>query len=477
MDYQKIGTFIKELRMENKLTQKEVADILIVTPQTISKWELGQSLPSIDLLQSLSQIYHVTVDEIINCKINESNQRNKSRFDSRNILSYIIYLLLLTIGITICFVNYLAIDSRILDYGLNSYPFEGIYNFTQVSVKLSNWLVIIFTIFLPVLLATLHVLDKRKKFLLSITILAILLLITFQVPIIASPGFITAEIGLMLHFIYTLFLILSTIINLSYFNIDVYWLINKNKKEFISSTVMFLLTIILPFNYYNGFNYFGVFEQILFFFMLLAPCIIIYETVNGLKRFATLYYVILGISLIFSSLVNIFNSEILIGSFIQLIYILFLVIPNFKENRLNINLKNLMTSNFLYIEIISLVVYLYYYINPGDLFFSIKSADIIFITNTSVGKFFHLNIIILLLAMILSVANLRIMTKIFDIMWILWVTYFTQSILFDYVLNPNYKTTDGIYLFIPPILIILFFIFYLVLPKNKTKLTENMNLE
>ena len=44
VDQNKIGEFIKKLRTENHLTQKEFADKYGVTYQAVSKWENGVSL-------------------------------------------------------------------------------------------------------------------------------------------------------------------------------------------------------------------------------------------------------------------------------------------------------------------------------------------------------------------------------------------------------------------------------------------------
>ena len=43
MDISKIGKFIKELRKEKGLTQKELAEKLNITDRAVSKWERGGS--------------------------------------------------------------------------------------------------------------------------------------------------------------------------------------------------------------------------------------------------------------------------------------------------------------------------------------------------------------------------------------------------------------------------------------------------
>ena len=45
---------LKRIRLENNLTQKEVADFLHISPQSISKWENGESTTSIDFLPMLA---------------------------------------------------------------------------------------------------------------------------------------------------------------------------------------------------------------------------------------------------------------------------------------------------------------------------------------------------------------------------------------------------------------------------------------
>lgn len=66
MDTKQIGRFLKELRKSEKMTQEELGDRVGVTNKTISKWENGDYMPPIDVLMLLSEIYGVSINEILN---------------------------------------------------------------------------------------------------------------------------------------------------------------------------------------------------------------------------------------------------------------------------------------------------------------------------------------------------------------------------------------------------------------------------
>lgn len=55
---------LKKLRLQKKLTQEQVADILGVNAHTISRWECGTTLPDVMLLPEIAKIYCVTVDDL-----------------------------------------------------------------------------------------------------------------------------------------------------------------------------------------------------------------------------------------------------------------------------------------------------------------------------------------------------------------------------------------------------------------------------
>ncbi|HAT54756.1 MAG TPA: hypothetical protein DCW31_05885 [Lactobacillus sp.] len=60
-----IGMKLKQLRQRQQLTQAEVADQLQLSRKTISSWENDRSYPDIASLITLSNVYHVTVDELL----------------------------------------------------------------------------------------------------------------------------------------------------------------------------------------------------------------------------------------------------------------------------------------------------------------------------------------------------------------------------------------------------------------------------
>lgn len=52
-------------RKKSGLSQEEVAAKLGVSRQTVSKWELGETLPDIQQAKKLSTLYHITLDELV----------------------------------------------------------------------------------------------------------------------------------------------------------------------------------------------------------------------------------------------------------------------------------------------------------------------------------------------------------------------------------------------------------------------------
>ena len=65
LDTKKVGIRITALRKSIGLSQDKLAEMLYISPQAISKWENGHTLPETSLLPILAQIFRCTIDDII----------------------------------------------------------------------------------------------------------------------------------------------------------------------------------------------------------------------------------------------------------------------------------------------------------------------------------------------------------------------------------------------------------------------------
>lgn len=65
MDNIQFGAFVAQLRKEQNLTQKELADRLHVTDKAVSKWETGKGFPDVKLLEPLAQELGVSLVELL----------------------------------------------------------------------------------------------------------------------------------------------------------------------------------------------------------------------------------------------------------------------------------------------------------------------------------------------------------------------------------------------------------------------------
>ena len=65
MNQIKIGSFIKELRKENGLTQEQFAEQFHVARRTVSRWETGSNLPDLDILIEMADYYNIELRELL----------------------------------------------------------------------------------------------------------------------------------------------------------------------------------------------------------------------------------------------------------------------------------------------------------------------------------------------------------------------------------------------------------------------------
>lgn len=93
-----------ELRKKSGYSQEELANRLNVSRQTISKWEVGDSSPDMEKLIAISDLFHVSLDELVkgetvtsnvetqenvNKKISEIKLSDESRVRAKKIMKWV----------------------------------------------------------------------------------------------------------------------------------------------------------------------------------------------------------------------------------------------------------------------------------------------------------------------------------------------------------------------------------------------------
>ena len=79
----KLHEKIYTLRTEKKLSQGDLAELLDVSRQSVSKWETGASVPDLDKLIKMSDLFGVTLDALVREEMakmpqNEENSDEKA---------------------------------------------------------------------------------------------------------------------------------------------------------------------------------------------------------------------------------------------------------------------------------------------------------------------------------------------------------------------------------------------------------------
>lgn len=92
-----LGNRILELRKKNGLSQEKLGEKIEVTRQTISNWELGETAPNPTQLKLLSEIFNVSIDELLNNDVTKKFEDNKKMTSTFKILLSIISVLIILI--------------------------------------------------------------------------------------------------------------------------------------------------------------------------------------------------------------------------------------------------------------------------------------------------------------------------------------------------------------------------------------------
>jgi len=135
MEQEKIGKFISELRKSKGLTQKELADMLGVTFQAVSKWERGQNVPDIAILKDISRIFNINIDDILNGET-KKKYNNKLYY----VLGVVFVLILLTIVIILLIKNNHDFEFKQISTSCDNFNIAGsmAYNKDKTSLYISS---------------------------------------------------------------------------------------------------------------------------------------------------------------------------------------------------------------------------------------------------------------------------------------------------------------------------------------------------
>ena len=122
MNYIDIGKFISKLRKDKKLTQEELALLLNVNSKTISKWENGFNVPDTIYLYELSNIFNISIEELLNGKRNVSK-----RINFKILILLVIVISIFTYFIIYIHNNYNKINITMINSNDKLYSIDGYY--------------------------------------------------------------------------------------------------------------------------------------------------------------------------------------------------------------------------------------------------------------------------------------------------------------------------------------------------------------
>lgn len=103
MDINKFGLFIKKLRVDNGLTQEELAQKIPIDRTAVSKWERGVTMPDSSSLLRLSKIFNVTINDLLNGDyVNKNDEKvivnlYETNYKNKKIIKIISFLMILLV--------------------------------------------------------------------------------------------------------------------------------------------------------------------------------------------------------------------------------------------------------------------------------------------------------------------------------------------------------------------------------------------
>jgi len=139
MNQEKFGSFIKEIRKKNNLTQKQLADKYNVTYQAVSKWETGKNMPDTSLIKQMSKDFNISLEDMFEGQIKTSKKSNNKKIITITI-SLIIIILLTLIAFLLIRTNNSDFYFKTLSSTCDNFNISGniAYNDKKSSIYITN---------------------------------------------------------------------------------------------------------------------------------------------------------------------------------------------------------------------------------------------------------------------------------------------------------------------------------------------------
>ncbi len=108
------GEQIKKIRQDRNLTQQGIAEKLGISRQAVSNWENDKNLPDIEMLIKMSQVFHITLDELLLGGTQMNNMTEKIIKDSSENARIKMNLLGIKIGGALLVLSFISLIAGVL---------------------------------------------------------------------------------------------------------------------------------------------------------------------------------------------------------------------------------------------------------------------------------------------------------------------------------------------------------------------------
>lgn len=106
-----MNELIRSKRREMNLTQQELADLLFVSPKTISKWETGRGMPEVGMIAKIASVLSLSADQMLG-SISEQSTTAEDVFPEKRRRATLVSISIMLSGIALMAVGMALLKSR-----------------------------------------------------------------------------------------------------------------------------------------------------------------------------------------------------------------------------------------------------------------------------------------------------------------------------------------------------------------------------